>query len=275
MKYLVVIFLFVLAASPVFANPFSGGDGSPENPYQIRTLEELEAVSDFSDKHFIQKANIRKPLTEPLCTKKPFTGSYNGNGYLINLAIEDTTLQDVALFSEVRGDAVLKNIVTTGYIKNAGRRTASIAMWIHSDGKAEVSNCVNMAEVIVLDKDADNKIGGSAAGIVFGISRGSATINNNLNIGSVRGKEQGASGIIGSTGLSLREGEEQKITNNINAGFIQLDTININEYSINNASGIVVWQFLPASRIRICNNLNVGVIRGLTPEIKVYGISRR
>jgi len=102
MKYFSLV-LFLLAASPVFANPFSGGDGSLENPYQIRTLEELEAVSDFPDKHFIQKANIRDSLRKPLCSdwQRTFTGSYNGNGYLINLAIEDldTLFYPVALFA--------------------------------------------------------------------------------------------------------------------------------------------------------------------------------
>ena len=151
-----ILLLLILTNITTFAQ-FSGGDGSPENPYQIRTLEELEAVSDFPDKHFIQKANIRKPLTYPLCTEKPFTGSYNGNGYLINLAIDCGECRDCALFSLVAGNAVLKNIVTKGFVKNGIYRVAGIVAVFESDGAGEISGCVNYA----------NLSGNSVSGIVW------------------------------------------------------------------------------------------------------------
>ena len=88
MKYFSLV-LFVLVVSPLFAQ-FSGGDGSPESPYEIRTLQELKNVSLYPDKHFILKRNIRDSLRKPLCSpQSPFTGSFNGNGYKITMAIEN------------------------------------------------------------------------------------------------------------------------------------------------------------------------------------------
>ena len=189
-----ILLILILANINLFAE-FKNGDGSAQNPYEIWTLEDLIKVSDFPDKHFIQKANIRKPLTYPLCVnpKSPymseyvFTGSYNGNGYKITLAMKfwlDTNnhddplkyyLSDVALFSEIGGNAIIKNVVVDGFV-DAPYRAAGIVSYAHKDGDIQLINNVNLA-----------KTTGRLAAGVFCITSASGILDKNLNLGRAEG----------------------------------------------------------------------------------------
>ncbi len=46
----------LLSAPPAYG--FAGGDGSPENPYQVETAEHLDMVREHLDAHFIQVADM-------------------------------------------------------------------------------------------------------------------------------------------------------------------------------------------------------------------------
>lgn len=114
---------------------FAGGDGSEENPYQVATPAQLNAVRYHLDKHFIQIADIDlsgwgewKPIgmavpmystTGNSCKAKEelFTGTYNGNNYRIdNIKITDgdgaPEYDCYGLFAGTK-DATLKNINVT------------------------------------------------------------------------------------------------------------------------------------------------------------------
>ena len=266
---LTVVGMFLIAGTNInlFAE-FKNGDGSAQNPYEIWTLEDLIKVSDFPDKHFIQKANIRKPLTYPLCTEKPFTGSYNGNGFLINLAIDCGECMDCALFSLVAGNATLKNIVTKGFVKNGIYRVAGIVAVFASDGVGEISGCVNYA----------NLSGLSVSGIAL-ITLNNVLVERNINVGNLISDRtfsptisfQFASGIIASTGLLLEQPEEQKIVNNLNAGLTKVLFFFDDNKNMYYASGISVIEW-NSWLTRISNNLSIGVVRGAVPS-KTYGIA--
>jgi len=103
-NYIIIQFLiFVMVAVPAFAQ-FSGGDGLPENPWQIATPEHLDDIRNHLDGHFIQVGDIDlseiqnwEPIGE--WAWNPFTGSYDGNGYKIkNLAINRPDDGDIGLF---------------------------------------------------------------------------------------------------------------------------------------------------------------------------------
>jgi hypothetical protein len=68
---------------------FAGGDGTAENPYQIMNYEQLDSVRYFPDKAFIQMADIdlasMSGSWHPIGNiQQPFSGSYDGDGFLIN-----------------------------------------------------------------------------------------------------------------------------------------------------------------------------------------------
>ncbi len=101
---------------------FAGGDGSEENPYQIATAEQLDAVRNNLEAHYVQIADIDlsgwnwEPIgysyiqeEEGNITTKyvKFSGSYNGNGYIIsNLTIKRDNCLDsvIGLFGESEGN---------------------------------------------------------------------------------------------------------------------------------------------------------------------------
>ena len=63
---------------------FGAGNGSPESPYEVSTLEQLKLIEGHNGVCFKQTANIDANLTEitPLFTADvPFTGTYDGGNY--------------------------------------------------------------------------------------------------------------------------------------------------------------------------------------------------
>ena len=79
-------------------NTFAGGDGTETNPYQISTPEQLNAIRNDLDAHYILKNDIDMIGInwDPIGTGywlnpyNYFNGSLNGNGYKIkNLTIKD------------------------------------------------------------------------------------------------------------------------------------------------------------------------------------------
>ena len=87
---------------------YSGGDGSPENPYQIANTADLLALgadTDNYDKCFILTADIDlagEPFNTAVINSTvdmPFTGIFDGNGHKIsNLSIEGAGNSYVGLF---------------------------------------------------------------------------------------------------------------------------------------------------------------------------------
>ena len=272
-----ILLILILANINLFAE-FKNGDGSAQNPYEIWTLEDLIKVSDFPDKHFIQKANIRKPLTKPLCYdwKYPFTGSYNGNGFLINLNIVNTdtvyATRD-ALFALVMGNAVIKNVVTVGSVK--GGHAAGIASGVMNnifhaqDSGVRIINNINNAKI----EGILNCAGIVAEWCSVGI------IDNNINNGTVIGDSNAwvISGIIASMGGK----NKFTISNNINNGTL-IDNSNNNTSCCNaiharGTSGILGLSHNgDIESVLFFNNVNNGVIlmngNAIPPRIK-KGIS--
>ncbi|MFH2124339.1 MAG: GLUG motif-containing protein [Pseudomonadota bacterium] len=98
---------------------FEAGDGSAADPFQIKNPEELHAVRDYLDAHFILTADINLDVApynegegwEPIGTyvgwddpaNVPFTGSFDGNGYSIaNLVINRSDQDHIGLFGHAR-----------------------------------------------------------------------------------------------------------------------------------------------------------------------------
>lgn len=140
--------------------PFAGGDGSPEDPYQIATAQHLNAVRDYLDKHFILIADI--DLTdewEPIGTyvnwestaNEPFTGSLNGAGFSISgLFINrpfDLGQDGAGLFGLTEG-ATIENL-NLANVDITGRTAGALIGWAFA---TTVKNVTTSGEVTALTR---------------------------------------------------------------------------------------------------------------------------
>ena len=114
------LFLFQGCLGSIDTNQkFDGGSGTENNPYRVSHVLQLQLIAEemYLDKHFIQVSDIDASLSAEFQNgsgfkhigdrDRPFTGSYNGNGYVI---------RDLHLHFQRSGDQ-LNGLF--GYAKNA------------------------------------------------------------------------------------------------------------------------------------------------------------
>lgn len=79
------------AAETSPASVFTNGDGSMENPYEVSTAEQLEAVRNDLSAYYVQTCDIDLSGIdwEPIGSEDaPFAGSYDGDGHEVqNLSL--------------------------------------------------------------------------------------------------------------------------------------------------------------------------------------------
>ena len=203
MKHFILIFII---ANLYLQAQFSGGNGTEATPYEIRTLAELEAVSDFPDKHFIQMQNITDSLRKPI---PYFSGVFDGNNYTIILAIDFCAINphcdyrtDCGLFQYING-AIIKNVVVAGYIEPVNGQFAGGVVGFAQN--SEIYNCINMANI----KSGFGCVGGIAGHFEKG------KITHCINLGNVI-SDAFVGGIVGHFWIG-------NIINCINAGFISAE----------------------------------------------------
>ena len=201
---------------------FAGGDGSEENPYQVATPAQLNAVRYHLDKHFIQIADIDlsdwgewKPIGKaisysaivggrpgPQYEENLFTGSYNGNSFLIsNLKIIDSKISPhydcYGLFAGAE-DGVFKNIKLTNVNININKSSTDYEK-IYSDEDIEYS--ISVGSIVGINS-------GDNASIINCSANGEITINN--------GGDVFAGGIVGE-GENNLYGCDSSVTINVNS----------------------------------------------------------
>ncbi len=106
-----IVLLFACSVTPDEVNTdFSGGDGTPNNPYQITTAEELDTVRDYLDGSFLVMNDIdcedflsgTSTGWEPIGdAASPFTGEFDGGGFTISnfdITITEASVENVGLF---------------------------------------------------------------------------------------------------------------------------------------------------------------------------------
>jgi hypothetical protein len=104
---------------------FAGGSGTQEDPWKVSTLDQLQAVGEHLQAHFVQVADIDASGTSssngglgfvPIGSlQSHFLGSFDGNGFkisnlVINRGPEEEVTEYVGLFGVVGQSSVVKNI---------------------------------------------------------------------------------------------------------------------------------------------------------------------
>ncbi|NCC25856.1 MAG: hypothetical protein EOM25_11800 [Deltaproteobacteria bacterium] len=212
----IILFLFV---SPVFSLAFSGGDGSPGNPYQIQYLSELQSVGGHVDKHFLLMNNIDASDTlfwndgKGFLPIFNFSGSFNGQGFEIGgLYINRPNIPNcVGLFTTLQSGAQVTNLKlvsgsVTGY--------SSVGFLVGTNHGGRISNCNATGRVSGHDRvgglvgsmsagsvktshstgdvDGDTNFVGGLVGQILG-----GTLNKNYATGKVIGGGNSVGGLVG------------------------------------------------------------------------------
>ncbi|NGP75277.1 hypothetical protein G3570_01420 [Balneolaceae bacterium YR4-1] len=218
-----------ITATAVMKQTLFDGEGTISNPYLITTLDQLQAVSSFIDKHFRQVNNIDASETEywnegrgfqPIAFIGigSFTGSYDGGGFTISgltvdlsggIYLENTT---AGLFGRIQNaqikDLTLTNINITSV---PGVPVGGLAGWATSGstiqnvhvtgqitGNDNIGGLVGIAETVLISGSSTDVAvnGNNSVGGLVGYS-GLAWIYNSQAMGSVTGI-QSVGGLIGN-----------------------------------------------------------------------------
>lgn len=193
-------------------------------------------------------------LFTPLAKTGPFTGEFDGNGYVIRnlridmveLKVEDpeTPLEKTGFFRWVNG-TVENLVIESGSVKTDTEAAGLVGNLMGG----LLKNCTNGADVTAAK--------GAAAGIAA-MAYGNSTIDGCVNKGSITAIGQGAGGITAVTVTMGVDDKRTNIKNCTNEGLIEVVYINGNYNSGQLAGGI-------------CGNITAGTIEGCTNKGTVRG----
>jgi hypothetical protein len=205
MKRMLFVMVLLMVSSIMFAQTYSGGEGTSDEPYEIATKADLKYLSENSgewEKHFKQMADIIfsdsdfesggdfyndgagfSPIGYLGGTDKPFKGSYDGDGHKISkLKINRPSLNYIGLFGAAQS-ANISNIALADLNINGGYYVGGVV------GRALSSDISNIAL-------ADLNINGNLyVGGLIGSARASK-ISKCYSKGTVSGNES-IGGLVG------------------------------------------------------------------------------
>ncbi|MBR2469304.1 MAG: hypothetical protein IKB43_04015 [Fibrobacter sp.] len=195
------------------AGTVTEGSGTNESPYLIESKQDWDrlaiAVSrgnDFSGKVFKLTANISVSTTVSDAERRPFAGTFDGNGKTITAAIDDYEgMQGTALFRYISG-ATIKNLTVAGSVTGARSTVAHAAGLV---GFAWSGN--NTIEDVTVSATIAG--GTHVGGIVAHGKSSSLTLRNCVFSGTISGGSEFAGGLLGWS-----DGSTLTLSNNLTTG---------------------------------------------------------
>ncbi|MFY0683875.1 MAG: BspA family leucine-rich repeat surface protein [Balneola sp.] len=223
----------VLAESPSIT--FAGGSGIEADPYQIATLEQFQAMKDSPSSHYILNNDIDASATStwnssagfvPIGGDSPFTGNFDGQGFVITGLTIDRPAEDyVGLF------AVIGN---GGSVSNIGLAQLSVMGGANTGGLAGESNGSISGSYVSGSVEGSTPVGGLVA-------LNNANITSSYSAGTVAGT-QDVGGLVGlhSLGTISKSYSTSNVTGSANnvGGLIGFAYDNVeNSFATGSVSG--------------------------------------
>ena len=227
---------------------FAAGSGTEADPYLVSTEQQLNNVRNNLTAYYKQTADIVltgawTPIGD-LTTS--FTGSYDGNRYMVNgLSITGATTNDNGLFGVIGSGGTVKNLGVSGNISAAGADGSSIAArigllagWCNG---GTVQNCYSTGSVTTATNVAGGLLG--SLGSTGKVSK----CYSNAAVTATGSASSNIAGFIGNTTATTPTIDQCYCTGNVTnnnttgsnntAGFIGLLTGSIsNCYATGNVS---------------------------------------
>lgn len=205
--------------------PFAGGEGTDNNPYQIATAQQLNDIRYQPRAHYIQTENIDLGVApwnegtgwDPIgyyenhVDNVAFSGSYDGDGYIISgLTMVDPDEDDLGFFAYLSNarltDMIFEDvtIVANNYVAAITPRTVGENSLenIHVSGEIEANHNIGGlvsrgGAITIRDCHFEGSITGHTRvnGIVSQISGSGSVINSGFT-GNITGAHQFTTGIV-------------------------------------------------------------------------------
>ncbi len=234
---LALVMLLAMTTSIAMAagGSFGVGDGSSGDPYQITDQADLQAMLNDLAAHYILANDIT--CTDPFTPVgdwdrfipyfNPFTGSLNGNGYVIyNLTISEV-VDGTGLFGYIGSGVVVENVALQNVNVSGLEFVGGLVGWNQGgsiincyvtggvNGSSCVGGLVGINEGPISSSYSTGGINGAMASIggLVGINRSS--INNSYATGGVKGGWN-VGGLVGHN--------ESSISNSYSSGGVYGDT---------------------------------------------------
>ncbi|WP_234568153.1 hypothetical protein [Rhodohalobacter sp. 614A] len=178
-------------------NPFDGGKGTVENPYQISTAKQLQQIGEEENlgKHFIQVKDIDASESAEFNDGKgflpignigsPFRGSYNGNGYTISNIKLSFSVSNVGLFGFVKA-GIIENVQL---IQSQGPNCDNLK--IPTNALLQTSSVEKADDIIIIIDDIES------AGLLVGYNGDGGLIRNSSSIGHLSIEKNHVGGLVG------------------------------------------------------------------------------
>ncbi len=229
------LLMLLLSIAMVFTMmPLTSAVSYADEATPITSAEEFAAMDAAGNYVLANDITVDTPYPND------FSGTFDGNGHTVTLAIEaDATYQ--ALFKTLVGGATIKNLVTDGSVAVTSKSyTGGVAG--KASGEVTIANCVNNASVSGY-KAVGGLVGWSMSGVVItgcvnngtvtggnnqvggfvgNNSTGALTIENSYNTGAVTGFNM-TGGFIGQ---ATRSGSADALVNCYNTGAIKNTSTN-------------------------------------------------
>ena len=149
--------------------PFAGGDGSEEDPYQIDSLRRLRNMELYPDAHYVLTANIVLPeagdgesnFTPLFSDERMFGGTLDGQGHKIsNLTVYNTEMFYSGLFSCISASGSVRNLT----LENASVSGTNYIGGIAGYTLGAVTDCTVSGSITYIDKNGYKVFAGGIAG---------------------------------------------------------------------------------------------------------------
>lgn len=169
---------------------FDAGNGSPESPYEVSTLEQLKLVEEHNGVCFKQTANIDANLTEitPLFTADvPFVGTYDGGNYSIMNVSNMMNSSNVGIFSAVGKDGIVQNVVIeNSYFNGIDNVGALIGV-----NEGTVNNCTINSCGLTSSNGKSGAIAALNSGTIRNCKTRGNTLSSTHDVGGISGYSKG------------------------------------------------------------------------------------
>ena len=178
------------------------GDGSADNPYIISDEKQLGLCNIYPDKHYILKNDIYMTVAHtPIGTKaRPFTGTFDGNGYTIHGLNISPSLEYSGLFGVARGAQIRNVSVNVTAQTSTAAENEQIkyfgAIVAYAENTTLENVFANAAATLGLNTTAGGIAGYIGGSVTAAVARGTLAVSGNVlnpytKIGAIAGVAEG------------------------------------------------------------------------------------